>query len=422
MNHLWHPFADMAAVEAAGEFVVESGDGVWVRDRRGARYLDATAGLWFANVGHGRAELADAAAAQMRRIAAYSTFGDVATAPTIALAERLAALSPMPDPRVFFTSGGSDSVETAVKLARRYWHAVGKPERTHVISRKHGYHGMHAAGTSLAGIAPNRADHGVLVPETAVVEWDDPADLAELIERFAPERVAAFLCEPVIGAGGVLPAPPGYLAEVREICRRNDVLFIADEVVTGYGRLGTWFASDRFALDPDMVVTAKGLTSGYAPMGALLVGPRVSEPFFTPGAEVWWRHGYTYSGHAMCAAVALANLDIIEGEGLLAAAARLEGDLVDGLAPLLAHPAVDDVRCGVGALAAVQLADPATAAKAVVAARAHGVSTRAIGRGALQISPAFVATAQDVVAIADGLAAAFDHLHLSAFDTIGAVR
>lgn len=410
MNHLWHPFADMAAVEKAGEFVVDSGDGVWITDVDGNRYLDATAGLWFANVGHGRAELADAAASQMRKLAAYSTFGDVATRPTLELAERLADISPMADTKVFFTSGGSDSVETAVKLARRYWHELGKPDRTHVIGRGFGYHGMHAAGTSLSGLPSNKADHGTLFPDTATVTWDDPADLVAAIERLTPERVAAFICEPVIGAGGVMPPPPGYLAEVRRICRQYDVLFIADEVVTGYGRLGHWFASGRFGLEPDMIVTAKGLTSGYAPMGAVLVEPRVSEPFFQPGGGVWWRHGYTYSGHAMCAAVALANLDLIEREDLIRSAASLEGVIVEHVGRLAAHPAVTEVRCGVGALAGVQLKNAASAQDAVRAARAHGVSTRAMGAGALQVSPAFVATGADVARIAAGLSAALDTL------------
>ncbi|MEJ7744734.1 MAG: aminotransferase class III-fold pyridoxal phosphate-dependent enzyme [Nocardioidaceae bacterium] len=194
---------------------------------------------------------------------------------------------------------------------------------------------MHYAGTALAGIPGNREGYGELVADAATVEWDNADDLRATIERVGPERVAAFFCEPVIGAGGVYPPPEGYLADVRKVCTEYDVLFVADEVVTGFGRIGgSWFASSRFGLEPDLVTTAKGLTSGYLPMGAVLVSPKLWEPFFNADAGVWWRHGYTYSGHATAAAVALANLDIIEREGLLDEAARLETTLAEALSPL----------------------------------------------------------------------------------------
>jgi adenosylmethionine-8-amino-7-oxononanoate aminotransferase len=309
----------------------------------------------------------------------------------------------VPGSKVFFTSGGSDSVDTAAKLARRYWHEVGQPSRTIVIGRQKAYHGMHYAGTALAGIPVNREGYGELVPDAATVGWDSADDLRATIERLGPERVAAFFCEPVIGAGGVYPPPEGYLADVRKICTEYDVLFIADEVVTGYGRIGgAWFASSRFGLEPDMVTSAKGLTSGYLPMGAVLIAPKVHEPFFQPEAGVWWRHGYTYSGHAAAAAVALANLAIIEREGLLDEAARLEGSLADRLAPLAEHDRVAEVRCGVGALAAVQLVEAGEALGLAKQLRSHGVATRAVGAGGIQISPAFVMTDEQV----DDLAAA----------------
>jgi adenosylmethionine-8-amino-7-oxononanoate aminotransferase len=409
VGSLWHPFSDMGAVERDGEFVIASGEGAYVFDVDGRRYLDATAGLWFANVGHGRTELAQAAARQMRAVAAYSSFGDYATQPTIDLAERLAAIAPVPDCKVFFTSGGSDSVDTAAKLARRYWHEVGQPQRTYVLGRTKAYHGMHYAGTALAGIPGNREGYGELVPDAASVQWDSADDLRSTIERLGPERVAAFFCEPVIGAGGVYPPPDGYLTEVRKICGEYEVLFVADEVVTGYGRIGgSWFASDRFGLEPDLVTSAKGLTSGYLPMGAVLIAPRVHEPFFRRDAGVWWRHGYTYSGHAAAAAVALANLDLIEREGLLAEAARLERTLAAELAPLEKHGRVAEVRCGVGALAAVQMADPAEALPLARQLRSHGIATRAVGAGGIQISPAFVMTDEQVRELADAIGAALD--------------
>ncbi|TCO65846.1 aspartate aminotransferase family protein [Actinocrispum wychmicini] len=407
MAALWHPFSDMGAVQQNGEFVVARGEGVYVYDTDGRKYLDATAGLWFVNVGHGRAEIADAAAGQMRDIAAYYTFGDVATPSTIALAERLASISPMAATKVFFTSGGSDSIDSAVKLARRYWHELGRPDKAIVIGRERAYHGTHVGGTALAGIQPNRDGYGELMPDAATVSWDKADGLREAIERLGADRIAAFFCEPVIGAGGVYPPPDGYLAEVRQVCRDNDILFVADEVITGYGRIGgAWFASARFDLDPDMITTAKGLTSGYLPMGALLVAGRVAEPFHRAGAGVWWRHGYTYSGHATSAAVAMANLDIVEREDLLTSAARLESTLDKELAVLAGHPAVAEVRSGFGAVAAVQLAEAANALKLVRLARQHGVSTRAVGTGGLQISPALTMTDAQVVDLVTGLQAA----------------
>ena len=241
--------------------------------------------------------------------------------------------------------------------------------------------------------------------DTATVTWDDAKALLALIEKVGADTIAAFFCEPIIGAGGVYLPPDGYLAEVRDICREHDILFVVDEVVTGFGRIGgSWFASSRFDLQPDMVTTAKGLTSGYVPMGAVFIAPRVAEPFFAGG--VWWRHGYTYGGHAAAAAAAMANLDILERENLLAESARLEKTLHETLAPLADHPRVAEVRSGLGAVAAVQLADPAEAPAFVKQLRAHGISGRAAGQGALQISPSFVMTDEQVRDLADGFAAA----------------
>ncbi|MBH0775152.1 aminotransferase family protein [Nocardia bovistercoris] len=405
MSALWHGFADMGAVERDGPFVVARGDGAYIWDAAGKRYLDATAGLWFANIGHGRAEVADAVAAQLRTIAHYSNFGDTAEPVTAELARRVAAIAPVPDSKVFFTSGGSDSVDTAVKLARRYWREVGRPAKSVVVGRSLAYHGMHVGGTALAGIPRNHEGYGELMADARTVAWDDATALLALVDRLGADRIAAFLCEPVMGAGGVHPPPPGYLGRVREICRAHDILFVADEVVTGFGRIGGhWFASTRFGLEPDILLAAKGLTSGYMPMGAVVVAPRVAEPFFAGG--VWWRHGYTYGGHAGAAAAASATLAITEREHLLAAATRLEAVLLDRLAPLADHPAVAEVRGGVGALAAVQLADPDLAAPMVKVLRAHGVSSRAVGQGALQISPPLITTDEQVDELASGFARA----------------
>ncbi|MGE5460982.1 MAG: aspartate aminotransferase family protein, partial [Solirubrobacterales bacterium] len=323
MSRFWHSFADMAAVEAGGETVVDRGEGVYIWDEQGRRYLDATAALWYCNVGYGREEIADAAAAQLRRLSAYSTFGDLANRPAIELCERVSGLAPVPGSRVFLTSGGSDSIDTAAKMARRYWQLLGKPDRTLFVTRERAYHGMHVAGTSLAGIEANASGYGTFVGDVVKVAWDSSEELRAAIAIAGPERVAAFFCEPIIGAGGVFAPPEGYLREAREICRETGVLFVADEVITGFGRTGAWFASSRWGLEPDLVTCAKGITSGYLPMGAVLASPAVAEPFWAPGAGLW-RHGYTYAGHATVAAAALANLDIVERERLPERALALE--------------------------------------------------------------------------------------------------
>ena len=348
MGAFWHSFADMSVVEQ-GELVIDRGEGVSVWDEGGRRYLDATASLWYCNVGYGRTEIADAASAQMRRLPAYSTFGDNSNRPAIELAERVASVAPMPDSKVFFTSGGSDSIDTATKMARRFWQVTGQPERTLLITRERAYHGMHIAGTSLAGIEANATGYGDLVEGVMKVAWDSVDALRTAIETAGPERVAAFFCEPILGAGGVFPAPHGYLKEVRELCRETGVLSVADEVITGFGRTGDWFASSRLELEPDLITCAKGITSGYLPMGAVIASPRVAAPFFDGTAGVW-RHGYTYSGHATAAAAGLANLDILEREALPARALQLETELADALAPLEEHDLVSEVRRGVGVL------------------------------------------------------------------------
>jgi len=405
VTDLWHPFADMAAVEAGGELVLTRGEGVHVWDEGGQRYLDATAGLWFANVGHGRAAIADAVREQAVRLAAYSTFGDLANRPALDLASLVASLAPVAGSKVFFTSGGSDSVDTAVKLVRRYWAELGRPERRVIVVRDRAYHGMHLAGTSLAGIDDNRAGYGALDADIVRVAWDDAADLARAIDALGADRVGAFFCEPVIGAGGVYAAGPGYLTAAREVCADRGVLFVADEVITGFGRLGDWFASSRYGLEPDLLLCAKGITSGYVPMGAVVVAPSVCAPFWSPasGAGVLWRHGYTYSGHAVAAAAGLANLAIMTEEELPARALGLEVDLDAALDPLRALSAVVEVRAGTGVLAAVQLVDPAAVAPAVLALRAEGVLTRGIVGGSLQISPPLTVTSDDLAELAGAL-------------------
>jgi adenosylmethionine-8-amino-7-oxononanoate aminotransferase len=397
---------------AGNELVIVRGEGAEVVDRDGRRYLDATAALWYCNVGYGRAEIAAAAERQLRELHAYSTFGAYANEPALALAERVADLTPIPEGKVFFTSGGSDAVDTAAKLARRYWHAVGRPEKLTVIGRRYAYHGMHAWGTSLGGIPANVEGLGTLVPDVVHVDADSVDDLAAAIKRIGAERVAAFIGEPVIGAGGVLPPPDGYWTAVAELCRQHDVLLVADEVITGFGRLGTWFGCERFGFVPDLLVFAKGITSGYMPLGGVVVGRRVQEPFWT-GDGTWFRHGYTYSGHAAACAAGLANLDVLERERLVERVAELEPQLTQQVDSLRDHSLVGETRT-IGLTAAVELdaealeGAPTLVDDAVAAARKHGVLTRSLRGSALHVSPPFVITPEQIAALVEGLRRALD--------------
>jgi adenosylmethionine-8-amino-7-oxononanoate aminotransferase len=415
VTRFWHPFADMAAVQAGGEVTIVRGEGSHIWDAEGNRYLDATASLWYCNVGHGRAEIVEAVARQMRDLESYSTFQDLTNPATSALVERVADIAPVPDSTVFLTSGGSDSIDSATKIARRYWQLTGEPDRQVLIRRQRAYHGMHTAGTSLAGIPANLEGYGGLLQDVVEVPWDDAGALRAAIAEIGAGRVAAFFCEPVIGAGGVYAAPEGYLEGVREACREAGVLFIADEVITGFGRTGEWFASGRWDLAPDLITCAKGITSGYLPLGAVIAAPRVWEPFFAPGAGMF-RHGYTYTGHAAVSAAALANLDVMEREGLLERARVLEGMLAAALKPLADHPIVSEVRAGTGVLAAVQIdpealgADPSLLGKVVPACRRNGIMTRTLATGAIQVSPPLSLSDDEVDELASGLAGAIDEL------------
>lgn len=394
MTSFWHPFAPMGAVPG-NEVVIERGEGAYVWDSGGTRYLDGTAALWFCNVGYGRTEILDAIAAQAARIPAYHTFGDFSNVPVERLAERIAALSPDPASKVFFTSGGSDAVDTAAKMARRYFDLTGQPERTVLITREWAYHGMHGFGTSLAGIEGNDLGYGPLLPDVVKVQWDSTDALRDVIGSVGAHRVAGFYCEPVIGAGGVRPAPEGYLKEARSIVEDAGALFIADEVITGFCRTGDWFASNRFSLQPDLITFAKGVTSGYLPMGGVIASPRVATPFFAPDGPMF-RHGYTYSGHATVAAAALANIDVLEHDGINAHVLALEPLLVEMLDGLTDHPLVAGHRSGVGLLGAVVLdgdrlrAEPDFHMRAYRAVRDAGLITRAIGGDALQLSPPLI--------------------------------
>lgn len=407
LHSYWPPFASLAT-RAESRVTILRGEGARVWDSEGRSYLDASASLWYANVGHGRTQIADAVRAQMAKLAAYSNFGDFTTEPSEQLAVRVAALTPLDNPLVFFTSGGSDAVESAVKIVRRYWTLRGQPAKSGIISRNYAYHGMHGFGTALAGIEANAKGYGETVTSGFThVAHNDIDDLQAVIEQLGPDRVGAVFVEPVIGAGGVIPPEPGYLEAVRKLCESYDALFVADEVVTGFGRLGSWFGCERFGVRPDLLLAAKGITSGYLPLGAVIAAEQVWEPFYASGTV--FRHGYTYSGHASACAAALANLEIIECEALLERVHKLEPVLASSLATLADHELVDEVR-HVGLLGAVELthSDPTLVNRVVLGLRERGILTRSLPADSIQLSPPFVITEEELLAITNGIRAALD--------------
>ncbi|MBT2208967.1 aspartate aminotransferase family protein [Actinomadura sp. NEAU-AAG7] len=391
--------------EPAEPLVLDRGEGALVWDVQGRSYIDGTCGLWQCPVGHGRRELADAAAEQIAKLEFYSSFGDYSNEPSIKLAEKLLELAPAGLRRVFFTNGGSEGNETAIKLARLAQHHAGHPERTIVLARSAGYHGMGGGSLAATGIDRLREGYGPLVPGIEFLGKPhavagDPgtadrliAELEERIESIGPERIAAFIGEPVLGVGGMVPPPDGYWPRVQEVLRRHGILLIVDEIVTAFGRTGHWFASERYGIEPDMIVTAKGLSSGYIPMGAVLIGQRVLD--LAEGAA--FLHGFTYNGHPVGAAVALANIEILRRENLLERATTLGTRLLDALRPLEELDHVLEVR-GVGLMLGIEFTGGDTSG-VQAGARAEGVIVRASGTS-IVLSPPLVITEEQVDTLA----------------------
>jgi putrescine aminotransferase len=395
-----HPFAKPTRPSFVS---VVRGEGarVWTSD--GQELIDAMASLWYCNVGHGRAAIADAVSAQMRTLETYSCFEPFTNGPADELTALIADLSPIPGSRVFLCGSGSESVDTSIKLARLAQRLAGHPERTVVISRERGYHGTNLGGTSAQGIPPNREGWGPLVPEVVQVPTDDIEALSVLMSQRGGE-IAAVLTEPVQGAGGVWPPADGYLAEVRALCDRHGALLIFDEVITGFGRLGTWFAAEHFGVTPDMITFAKAVTSGYQQIGGVVVGMAVREPLESD-ASYLLRHGYTYSGHASSCAAGLANLAILREEELLGRAEPMGARLAGGLRSLAADGAIDHVR-GAGAVWAVGLRPDQDAMAVRDHMLANGVITRAIGTDTCTFCPPLVTTDAEIDRIVDAVAAA----------------
>ena len=369
IRHHLHPFTDYASMKKEGTRVIVGAEGHHIIDTEGNRILDGMAGLWCVNVGYGREELVRAATEQMSRLPYYNTFFKTSNEPAARLAERLASISPDGIDHVFFANSGSEANDTIIRMVRHFWALEGKPEKKVIISRTYGYHGSTAAAASMGGMegmrkqAAELPDFRHIRPPYGFIHQGnmDEAKFAETaagwleeeIGAAGPGNVAAFIAEPVQGAGGVIVPPEGYFEHIQDICKKHDILFVADEVITGYGRTGEWFASQTMGLKPDLMATAKGLTSGYLPMSAVLVGDRVTDRLVEDCGEFY--HGFTYSGHPVAAAVALANLDIIEGEGLIERVRTDTGPyLAEALGRLDDHPLVGETR-SFGLMACIEL-------------------------------------------------------------------
>ena len=370
-DHLLHPVTNLRQHQVSGPLVLHDASGVWVHDSDGKRYLDGFAGLWNINVGHGRLDLAEAARAQMADLAFAPTFFGIASEPAIRLAARLAGMLPGPVNHFHFTSGGAESNETAIKIARYFWSIQGRGDKIKILSRNNGYHGIAMGALAATGI-PAYWQHFGPRPEgflhltapyayRTVGERDEAAfvdmlvdELEATIAREGADTIAAFIGEPVQGAGGVIIPPDAYWPRVCEVLKAHDILFIADEVITGFGRTGTMFGVQQYGVQPDLVSMAKGITSGYIPLGAVGVSDDIFAAMLEPDAM--FMHGFTYSGHPVACAVALANLDIIEGEDLPANAGTIGAYMLERLQELMGHQHIGEVR-GKGLMMIVEVVD-----------------------------------------------------------------
>ena len=369
-EHHFHPFTDQGALNKRGTRIISKANGVYLWDNEGNKILDGMAGLWCVAVGYGRKELADAAYQQMMELPYYNSFFQCTTPPAIKLAEKLADLAPPHLNNIFFTGSGSESNDTVLRLVRHFWSVQGQSEKSVIISRKNAYHGSTVAGASLGGMAYMHKQGGLPIPGIAHIDqpywFDEGGDLSleefgkqrakqleEKILEVGTDKVAAFIAEPIQGAGGVIIPPDSYWPEIQRICKKYDILLVADEVICGFGRTGNWFGSQTFGIEPDFMSVAKALSSGYLPIGAVIVSDRVAGVLKELGGEI--NHGYTYSGHPAAAAVAIKNLEIIERENLVEKVAQETGPYLQSRwRELSDHPLVGEVR-GLGLIGALEL-------------------------------------------------------------------
>ena len=425
--HHLHPFTDTAALNASGPRVIVKGEGVWLTDSDGKRYLDGMAGLWCVNIGHGRPEIAAAVERQMRDISFYNTFFKTTHPPVAELSELVTGVAPDGFNHVFFCNSGSEANDTVLRMVRTYWAAVGQPGKQVVIARKNAYHGSTIAGASLSGMKSQHADIGLPIPgihHIAQPYWFgeggelSPAEfglkaaraLEQAIEELGEDKVAAFIAEPIQGAGGVIIPPDSYWPEIAAICRRHDILLVTDEVISGFGRLGTWFGCQHYGVTPDLMPVAKGLSSGYLPIAGVLVSDKVATALAGHGE---FHHGFTYSGHPVSSAAAIANLNILKSEKLVERVAEDIGPyLRQRWLQLADHPLVGEARM-TGLMGALELvpAKPARhrfpdKAGVGLICRDHsfnnGLIMRAVG-DTMVVAPPFVlshAEADELIAMA----------------------
>lgn len=432
-EHHLHPFTHHHDMHAAGTHVITGGQGCYVVDQDGRKLLDGLAGLWCVNVGYGRDEIASAVYQQMKQLPYYCSFFNSTTEPAIRLADRLAKLAPGRLSHTIFSNSGSEANESALKLIRGYWKIKGQSNRYKILSRTFSYHGVSIATTSMTGLPSCYAPFDLPLPGFIHVpgpytyganttmshaeygQWC-LAETEKIIAREGASTIAALFAEPIQGAGGVIVPPEGYLKQLRELCRRHGILFVADEVISGFGRLGEWFASGLWDLDPDLMTLAKGLTSGYLPLGATMVAGEIAEVLNTAG---YLAHGFTYSGHPATTAAGLANLDILENEQLLP---RVKNDVgpyfQQKLQAFKSHPAVGEVR-GYQLIGAIELlprggkaslqSPPVLGAKAANLARAEGVIVRGI-RDLVAMSPPLVVTRGEIDELMSAVGRTLDRL------------
>ncbi len=395
-----HPFAKAAALPS--DFItIVRGEGASIFDSEGKRYVDGMASLWYCQVGHGRAEIADAVRDQMLQLETYNTFDRFTNEPVERLAAEIADLAPMARARVFFTSGGSESVDTAMKLARVAQVQAGHPERTVIISREQSYHGVNYGGLAATGLPLNRAGFGEMLPEVIRVPQHDLDAMGAACAQHAG-RIAAIITEPVQGAGGVHPPKPGYLEGLRALADQHGAYLIFDEVICGFGRLGTWWGAQHFGVTPDMITFAKGVSSGYVPLGGVVVGPAVHESL-AADPNFMLRHGYTYTGHSAACAAALANIEIMKRENLVERAVAIGERLSAGLHAFHAAGRVAEVR-GVGAVWAVGLPEGMNPTAVRETMLQHGAIARPIPPSTIAFCPPLVISDEEI----DQLIAALD--------------
>lgn len=425
--HHIHPFSDMKKLNAAGTRIIERGEGCYIFDNLGKKYLDGFAGLWCVNIGYGRKEIAEAVMRQMNELPYYNTFFGTTTPPAVLLAQKITSHAGPHINRVFFTGSGSEANDTWFRMARVYWATLGRPDKKMVIARRNGYHGSTVVGASMGGMKYMH-EQGAL-PIEGIVHIGQPywfgeggdlspaefglkmaRELEEKIDELGEDNVAAFVAEPIQGAGGVIVPPETYWPEIARICKARNILLVVDEVICGFGRTGRWFGHQHFGVEPDLAPIAKGLSSGYLPIGGVMVSDRVGDVLVNEAGD--FNHGFTYSGHPVCAAAALENLRIIEDEKLVE---RVHDDvgpyLAEGLKSLEDHPMVGETQC-VGLMGAVQLAEDkasrtrfADKEKAGVEVRNHclsnGLVLRATGDRMLFSPPLVISRAEidDMIAI-----------------------